>query len=62
MNAEDAKGRAAARRLCQWELGSPEWADRIINAYLNPDHTNRWLDYEQDDEPSEQVQTNGRKP
>ena len=38
------KGLAAAKRLAGWELGDSAWADRIIEAYLNPDQTHEILD------------------
>lgn len=30
-------GLSAARACAQWHLGDPDWADSIINAYLNPE-------------------------
>lgn len=33
------KGIRAARALAQWELGDPRWANRILDAYRNPDTT-----------------------
>lgn len=35
-DAQDHAGLGAARRVAQWHLGDPNWADRIIAAYLNP--------------------------
>lgn len=40
----DEKGLEAARRLAGWELGSQTWANKIIDAYLNPDRANQMMD------------------
>lgn len=40
----EEKGLQAARRLAGWEIGSADWADIIIRAYLNPDAANELLD------------------
>ena len=37
IDAPDQKGLNAARRVAQWHLGDPYWADRIIGAYINPE-------------------------
>lgn len=37
MNEPDAKGLAAARAVAGWHLGYREWADQLIDAYLNPE-------------------------
>ena len=42
--ATDDERMAAARRLSQWEIGTPEWAEVIIDAYLNPARTMANLD------------------
>lgn len=42
------EGLAAARRMAQWELGDPSWANLIIGAYLNPAATNTMLDEEEE--------------
>ena len=39
----DAKGLAAARRRAQWDLGDPDWADVIIDAYMSPDDSDAAL-------------------
>jgi len=42
------RGMDAARRLSLWETGMPTWADMLINAYLNPEETERKIDEEQE--------------
>lgn len=42
----DEEGLKAARRLAGWEIGDASWANRILNAYFNPEPTNRVLDEE----------------
>lgn len=39
---------SAARRYARWHLGSPHWADAIIDAYQNPERSNAALDEEQE--------------
>lgn len=43
-NKPDPEGLAAARRLAGWELGYTAWADKIIEAYLNPEAAHARLD------------------
>lgn len=44
-----ADGLKAARRLSSWEIGTPDWADVLVQAYLNPAATNERLDEEMND-------------
>lgn len=37
----------AARRLARWYLGDSQWADMILNAYRNPEESDRRLSEEQ---------------
>jgi hypothetical protein len=47
MNDFDAKGLEAARRYAYWHTADRTWADSILNAYFNPDDTNKQLDEEE---------------
>jgi len=38
--------RTAARARAAWELGDPDWADVILNAFLWPDDDRRALQRE----------------
>lgn len=49
MSEQHEAGVSAARRLAGWEIGDPTWADRIIDAYLNPEQAEQRLD--EDDVP-----------
>lgn len=42
----NAAGLAAARRFAGWEIGDAAWADKIIEAYLNPKAAQSRLDAE----------------
>ena len=49
MSAEpNQTGLFAARRYARWHLGDGNWANQIIDAYLNPDETHRQLDEDQE--------------
>ena len=42
----DRDGRIVARRVARWYIGDPEWADTIIDAYLNPNTAQKQLEQE----------------
>lgn len=46
----DRDGRIVARRVARWRIGDPDWADTIIDAYLNPDTAQRQLEQEMRDD------------
>lgn len=45
----DRDGRIVARRVARWHIGDPDWADLIINAYLNPKTHQEQLEQEMKD-------------
>lgn len=45
----DRKGLEAARAVARWELGYPDWADRLIGAYLDPERALRILEANKQD-------------
>lgn len=47
MDEKHEKRLAAARRYASWHLREWEWADWIIDAYLNPEEAERALDMEE---------------
>lgn len=46
----DQDGRLVARRVARWHIGDPDWADLIINAYLNPKTHQEQLEQEMKDD------------
>lgn len=46
----DREGRRVARRVALWHIGDPEWADTIIDAYLNPNAARKRLEQEKNDD------------
>lgn len=46
----DPVGLQAARAVSSWELGYPDWADKLIRAYLNPELARRELAIERGDD------------
>ena len=43
----DERGLEVARRLAGWEIGDRRWADKIIQAYLNPEEVAKDLDFDE---------------
>lgn len=43
----DQPGLRAARRYARWRLGDGDWADRILNAYFNPESIHEYINAEQ---------------
>lgn len=37
MTEPDRNALIVARRVAQYHIGDPDWADLIVGAYLNPD-------------------------
>lgn len=50
MTELDPRGVAVARRWARWHLGDSAWALDILEAYFNPDETERDLDEEMGDD------------
>lgn len=46
----DRDGRIVARRVARWRIGDPDWADTIIDAYLNPNTAQKQLEQEMRDD------------
>jgi hypothetical protein len=46
----DEAGLAAARRTAEWFIGDPNWANLIINAYLDPEAADRTLEMERNED------------
>lgn len=46
----DQEGLKVARRLSRWYIGYPGWADRIVDAYLNPERVQKELKEEMGDD------------
>lgn len=46
---DNEEGIGAARRFAAWHIGDPSWAGAILEAYFNPERTNRYLDEDMSD-------------